>query len=51
VGLAPDALYLVRPDGHVALANPLQKSVVLERYLDDRGIRAGAGAALIAPTR
>jgi 2-polyprenyl-6-methoxyphenol hydroxylase-like FAD-dependent oxidoreductase len=51
VGLARDALYLVRPDGHVALANPLQNSVVLQRYLDDRGIRAGAGAALISPTR
>ncbi|HWE24180.1 MAG TPA: FAD-dependent monooxygenase, partial [Myxococcales bacterium] len=38
-GLARDALYLVRPDGYVALADPSQSPAGLERYLDDRGVR------------
>jgi len=38
-GFALDASYLVRPDGHVALADPLQSPARLERYLDARGIR------------
>lgn len=38
-GLAPDASYLVRPDGHVALADPLHSPARLERYLDARGLR------------
>src|SRR3989454_1130294 len=38
-GVALDASYLVRPDGHVALADPLQSPARLERYLDARGIR------------
>jgi hypothetical protein len=38
-GFAQDAAYLVRPDGHVALADPSRNPAVLERYLDDRGLR------------
>ncbi|HYY51251.1 MAG TPA: hypothetical protein VE755_00195, partial [Myxococcales bacterium] len=38
-GLAPDASYLVRPDGHVALADPARDPAVLERYLDSHGLR------------
>ena len=50
-GFARDASYLVRPDGHVALADPLHSPSRLERYLDARGIRftsapAGTSASL-----
>jgi 2-polyprenyl-6-methoxyphenol hydroxylase-like FAD-dependent oxidoreductase len=38
-GLARDATYLVRPDGHIGLADRLQRAGHLERYLDVRGIR------------
>ena len=34
VGLMQDALYLVRPDGHVALADPNGRPAALERFLD-----------------
>ena len=49
-GLARDATYLVRPDGHVGLADVLHGPERLERYLDDRDLRfvaqpARAGAA------
>jgi hypothetical protein len=37
-GLARDASYLVRPDGHVALADPFHSPARLERYLDARGL-------------
>ncbi len=37
-GLMHDALYLVRPDGHVALAEPNARAQVLERYLETWGI-------------
>jgi len=37
-GLARDATYLVRPDGHVALCDPAGAPVNLERYFGDRGI-------------
>jgi hypothetical protein len=30
-----DAVYLVRPDGHVALADPNARPSTLERYLDE----------------
>jgi hypothetical protein len=40
-GLARDASYLVRPDGHVALSDPLHTPARLERYLDARGLRFG----------
>jgi len=38
-GLARDASYLVRPDGYIALADPLHSPARLERYLDARGFR------------
>ncbi len=39
MGLLRDALYLIRPDGYVALADAGQQPDVLARYLDARGIR------------
>ena len=47
-GLARDASYLVRPDGHVALADPQQSPGRLERYLDARGLRFIAPPAMTA---
>ena len=45
VGLARDALYLVRPDGYVAFADGPARATALERYLDGRGLRlVGRGA-------
>jgi 2-polyprenyl-6-methoxyphenol hydroxylase-like FAD-dependent oxidoreductase len=38
-GLARDALYVVRPDGYVALADPLASVARLERWLSSRGLR------------
>jgi 2-polyprenyl-6-methoxyphenol hydroxylase-like FAD-dependent oxidoreductase len=38
-GLERGALYLVRPDGYVALADGAASPATLERYLDDRGLR------------
>jgi len=38
-GLARDASYLVRPDGHIGLADLLHRPEHLERYLDVRGLR------------
>jgi 2-polyprenyl-6-methoxyphenol hydroxylase-like FAD-dependent oxidoreductase len=38
-GLARDALYLVRPDGHIALAEPGASAIRLDRYLDTFGLR------------
>ena len=40
-GLMHDALYLVRPDGYVALAEPNGRAHVLERYLERWGIGPG----------
>ena len=37
-GLARDAMYLVRPDGHVALADPSQSVPRLARYFESRGM-------------
>jgi len=34
-----DGLYLVRPDGYVALAAPAQSAIALSAYLDAHGIR------------
>ncbi|MGO9836736.1 MAG: FAD-dependent monooxygenase [Polyangiaceae bacterium] len=41
-GFAPSAVYLVRPDGYVALADGAARPAMLEKYLDARGIRASA---------
>ncbi len=39
-GLRRDALYLVRPDGYIALAAAVPSVIVLTSYLDARGILA-----------
>lgn len=41
-GLGRDAVYLVRPDGHVGLADASSTPAALERYLDHRCIRPRA---------
>jgi 2-polyprenyl-6-methoxyphenol hydroxylase-like FAD-dependent oxidoreductase len=41
-GLRRDALYLVRPDGYVALADPAARATTLLRYLDERSATARA---------
>ena len=41
-GFTRDALYLVRPDGYVALAEPNARAHVLERYLEGWGILPAA---------
>jgi hypothetical protein len=38
IGLHRDALYLVRPDGYVALADPRGGATTLSSYLDARGL-------------
>ena len=38
-GLRRNAVYLVRPDGYVALADPDASASRLETYLDVRGLR------------
>ena len=38
-GLAQDALYLIRPDGHIGFAHPTQDVGALTRYLDAVHIR------------
>ncbi|TIQ05753.1 FAD-dependent monooxygenase [Mesorhizobium sp.] len=38
-GLQRDAAYLVRPDGHVALASPVQEAAAFQRYLAGLAIR------------
>ena len=35
-GLVRNAVYLVRPDGYVALADPDARPVTLQTYLDER---------------
>jgi 2-polyprenyl-6-methoxyphenol hydroxylase-like FAD-dependent oxidoreductase len=39
-GLVQNALYLVRPDGYVALAEPLASTFKLEEYFQARALRA-----------
>jgi len=41
-GLARDALYLLRPDTYVALADPTGSTAILERYFAEREITASA---------
>jgi hypothetical protein len=38
-GLKQDAVYLVRPDGYIGLADPEASPARLEGYLDSRGMR------------
>jgi len=40
-GLSAGALYLVRPDGYVAFASPVQSAEALEQYLDRRRLKPG----------
>ena len=40
-GLRRDAVYLVRPDGYVALADPDASASTLDAFLDGRGLRLG----------
>jgi 2-polyprenyl-6-methoxyphenol hydroxylase-like FAD-dependent oxidoreductase len=44
-GFARDAVYLVRPDGYVGLADPRGEAAALAAYLDARGLKASAGVA------
>ncbi len=39
-GLRRDAGYLIRPDGHVGLADPDARAAKLQVYLDERGLRS-----------
>jgi hypothetical protein len=41
-GLSRNAVYLIRPDGYVALADPDASASRLEAYLDVRGLRLAA---------
>jgi len=38
-GLVRNALYLLRPDTYVALADPRPDPAALDRYFHDRGIQ------------
>jgi 2-polyprenyl-6-methoxyphenol hydroxylase-like FAD-dependent oxidoreductase len=44
-GLARNAAYLIRPDGHVALADPAARADRLEKYLELHGLRLGDARA------
>jgi hypothetical protein len=37
-GLRRNSLYLVRPDGYIALADPKANAATVASYLDERGI-------------
>ena len=41
VGLVRDAVYLLRPDGYIGLADPSAMIETLEHYFDERGIHVG----------
>ncbi len=49
-GFVRDALYLVRPDAYVGLADPTGSIDALERYFDAREIAIGPAAVRSAPT-
>jgi hypothetical protein len=38
-GLVRDGVYLVRPDGYVALAGAAQSAAAISSYLDARGLK------------
>ena len=42
-GFAPDAVYLIRPDGYVGCATDASDATTLERYLDAWVIRTRSG--------
>jgi len=44
-GLKRGAVYLVRPDGYIGLADAEASPVKLKRYLDSRGVRPRPTAA------
>jgi 2-polyprenyl-6-methoxyphenol hydroxylase-like FAD-dependent oxidoreductase len=44
MGLARDALYLIRPDSYVALADPGGSAAALDRYFTEQGIRVNRTA-------
>ena len=50
-GLTRDALYLLRPDGYVALTASAQDPRVLARYFAERGLRQGDDAFKEHPYR
>jgi len=52
-GLGRNALYLLRPDTYVALADPAADPATLERYFAERAIRPGGAplAAAVSPRR
>jgi len=43
-GLVRNALYLVRPDGYIALADPDARTVTLQTYLDERRLLQDAAS-------
>ena len=43
-GLVRNAVYLVRPDGYVAVADPDARPVTLQTYLDERRLRPDAAS-------
>ena len=47
-GLRRDAAYLVRPDGHVALADPAADPARLEAFCERWALRPGGGMAGLA---
>jgi hypothetical protein len=47
-GLARDAVYLLRPDTYVALAEPSGAPAALDRYFAERKLTVGAPAAVVA---
>jgi hypothetical protein len=47
-GLTRDALYLLRPDSYVALADPAGSVAAVERYVAERKLEIGAAAILAA---
>jgi 2-polyprenyl-6-methoxyphenol hydroxylase-like FAD-dependent oxidoreductase len=42
-GLRRNAVYLIRPDGYVGLADPTGRSAAVERYLEEHKIRSTLG--------